>query len=363
VEVAQPLQFDGRPIGRLVLETRLEELERQVRDYGLSAGLLAMLTLGAALAVALRLQRRISGPILRLAAKTREISERPDPEQRITEPASFEEIDTLVRGLNAMLAAIEEREVALASQAEALDRSNARLRALTTELSLVEERERKRLASELHDSAMQKLAVAQMQIASAVDDPEPDTPAPSDERLRVGLSLIRETLRELRSLQFELSPPALYLGGLPRALESLAAHTTARFGIVMDFVQSGRLPELDLDLAVVLYQCARELVYNLIKHAKADCGTIGLRHRGDVLELRVEDDGRGFAPGAERRAADATGGYGLYSIRERLALLGGSLDLESSARGARVTVRLPLRAESPSAQGTERERPANSTSE
>lgn len=315
-----------------------------MRNYALSAGLIALLILGAALAVAMRLQRHIAGPILRLAARTREVSEREDLGLRIVEPASFEEIDTLVRYLNRMLAGIEERELALQGQAEALDRANARLRALATELSLVEERERKRPAGDLHDSTMQKLAIAPIQISAVVEHPERAERSVHDERLDVGLDLIREALGELRSLQFELSPPALYLGGLPQALESLAAHVTARFGVVIDYAQSGEVPELSPNLAAVLYQCARELVYNLIKHAGAHTGAILLRPSGDQLEIRVEDDGQGFPSGAETRAVDATGGYGLYSIRERLAVLDGSLHVECGARGSRVTIQVPLSA-------------------
>lgn len=344
VEVAQPLQFDDRPIGRLVLNARLDELEHQVRVYALSVGLLGLATLGTALMVALYLQRRISEPILRLAAKTRALSQRQDLRMRVVEPASFDEIDTLVRGLNVMLATLEERELALRMQSEELDQANAKLRGLATEIALVEERERKRLACELHDSPMQKLAVAQLQIAAVVEPPLQERRPPVDERLYVGLGLIREALAEMRSLQFELSPPPLYLDGLGRALESLAAHTTARFGITIRYAQLGEIPGLRLDLAVVLYQCARELVYNLLKHAGARHGTIRLRSCGGDLALDVEDDGRGFPTPTGTQGARATGGYGLFSIQERLALIGGRLQIASGAQGSCVTIRLPLTA-------------------
>jgi signal transduction histidine kinase len=188
----------------------------------------------------------VAGPILHLAAKTREISALGDYGLRVAEPQCEGEIADLIRGFNAMLEEIDRRDAAL-------DGAKLRLRALTTEIALVEERERKRLAAELYDSAMQKLAKAQMQIAAAAEAPEPGPQAAPDERLGTGLGLIREAFGELRGLQLELSPSALYLGGLPQALESLAAHARGRFGVAIAYQQSGEIPLLPQDRAVVLY--------------------------------------------------------------------------------------------------------------
>jgi signal transduction histidine kinase len=276
VEVSRVLTLDGHPIGRIFIHARTDELAAQLRRYAGLVGLLLLGSLAASLALALRLHGRVADPILHLAAKTREISALGTYGVRVAEPQCDGEIAELIRGFNAMLAEIERRDAALAAHAKALDGANVRLRALTTEIALVEERERKRLAAELHDSAMQKLAIAQMQIAAAAEAPEPGPEGAPDERLETGLGLIREALGELRGLQLELSPPALYLGGLPQALESLATHTCARFGVAIAYGQSGEIPPLPQDLAVVLYQCARELLYNLIKHARATRGAIAL---------------------------------------------------------------------------------------
>jgi signal transduction histidine kinase len=96
---------------------------------------------------------------------------------------------------------------------------------------------------------------------------------------------------------------------------------------------------------VILFQSARELVYNLIKHAQARSGSIGLASDPTGLVLSVEDDGVGFpepAPGAEGAAGPGQGGrFGLYSVRERIALLGGRLDIAPLTPGSRVSIRLP----------------------
>ncbi len=347
VEVSQILTLDGDPIGRIFIHARTDELAAQLRRYASMVGLLLLVTLTTSLLFALRLHRRVADPILHLAAKTREISALGDYGVRISEPDCDAEIAALIRGFNAMLEEIKRRDTALTAHAGALDSANVKLRALTTEIALVGERERKRLAAELHDSAMQKLAIAQMQITAAVERPEPEQEAVVDERLEVGLVLIREALGELRGLQFELSPPALYLGGLSQALESLATHGQTRFGVAIEYNQSGEIPPLPQDLAVLLYQCARELLYNLIKHARARRGAILLRGDGNLLELAIEDDGVGFTNGAETRKVDARGGYGLYSIGERLAVLGGHLEVRSGPPGSRVVIRLPIGATTP----------------
>ena len=228
-------------------------------------------------------------------------------------------------------------ERALAERTQELRDANARLRQLAMEVSLIEERERKRLAGELHDSPMQKLALAQMQIAAAQRrDNE------SEALLESGLELMREALGELRSLQFELSPPCLYQEGLAPALEWLASHATRRFGIAFSVALPPALPTLDRNLAIVLFQCARELIYNVAKHACASAGWIELAVWDDAVRLVVSDDGQGFPPDAATRQPGVGGGYGLFGVRERLALLGGDLAIELDAGGARVSLWAPL---------------------
>ncbi len=342
VEVLRELELGGSAVGRIFIHARTDQLARQIERYAAVAGLVFLVTLAVSMLFALRLQRRISEPILDLASKTKDISERGDYRTRVSLPASLTEIDTLANGLNQLLTAIGERESALEAHADALDAANTRLRALAKEISVVEERERKRLASELHDGAMQKLAIARLQIEAVVKHPESAEHGAGDERLDVGLALIREALGELRSLQFDLSPPSLYLGGLPQALQSLAAHITARSGIAIAYVQPNEIPEPPTELAVVLYQCARELVYNVVKHAGASEAAILVVSGDGGLAIEVRDDGRGIRTDDEKPATGAGGGYGLYSIRERLAVLGGRLTVESGAQGSRVTIHVPM---------------------
>jgi len=336
VVIEHPLRFDERPIGRLVVEVRLEELARQVRDYAWFASALALLTLASALLLALWLQRRIAQPILELVDATRAVSERQDFSLRVPAPRAERELGTLVEGFNQMLGQIEQREAAL-------DQANATLRRLAADLSLLEETEKARLATELHDGPMQKLALAQMQIDAAAGDDDADSLDEAAQQRDAGIELMREAIAELRTLQFELSPPVLHKRGLSAALDWLASNTRERWGIDLRYVVDTGLPTLNRQQSVILFQCARELVHNLIKHSGARRGMITLTSDAEGLELTLEDDGRGFDATDTKVDKGATdGGYGLYSVRERLKLLGGTLEIQSDVSRSLLLIRLPL---------------------
>ncbi len=237
-------------------------------------------------------------------------------------------------------------EGALSERTRELKAANDQLRGLATELSLSEDRERSRLAGALHDGPMQKFALAQIQIDALLHPrremaaSEPRTEEPGD----AALALMNEAIAELRTLQFDLSPPVLHQRGLVAALEWLAESMSRRSGLALDCVIDDELPPLSPAVSVLLYQCARELVVNLIKHASATGGDLLLRSQGEELVLTIEDDGQGFAPGSATALPTAAGGYGLASIRDRLKLFDGDLAIASGATGSRITLRLPLAA-------------------
>ncbi len=227
---------------------------------------------------------------------------------------------------------------ALSERTRELEAANIELRRLGVHLSLLEQAEKTRLATELHDSPMQKLALAQMQLDGATEHPGPE----SAQQIVTGLALLREAIGELRTLQFDLSPPVLEQKGLDAALAWLADTTETRSRVQMTCTLSGRLPPLLREQSVILFQCVRELVHNLIKHSGARHGAIQLDAQGDRIELIIEDDGVGLDPTRLGRPESSRGGFGLYSVRERLAVLGGELRIESIKPGTRIRVTLPL---------------------
>lgn len=215
------------------------------------------------------------------------------------------------------------------------------LQSLTSELSLAEERERRRLATDLHDQIGQNLSVIKMRMS---DLRENLGAADIGARLDAIRELLNQTIQETRSLTFELSPPILYELGLDAALEWLAENFQAKHGLSCRFSSDSREKPLDDDVSVVLFRSARELLANVFKHARAREVRVSCRRDRDRVRILVEDDGAGFAMDREKIYIDRTMGFGLFNIRERLERLGGYLDIESEpGHGARVEIAAPLK--------------------
>lgn len=153
--------------------------------------------------------------------------------------------------------------------------------------------------------------------------------------------LLDRSIRELRSLMSELSSPVLYELGFEPAVEWLAQHFRARHGLDFEVDLEEEPQRLSTDVEVSLFQAVRELLINVTKHAKATKVSIGVQRSDTSLQVRIEDNGIGLAPDAIGRSPSDTGGFGLFSVRERLDLLGGELQIESN-HGTRVTMTVPL---------------------
>jgi len=234
----------------------------------------------------------------------------------------------------------EELDRRVARRTADLDESRQRLRALLGELTMAEERERRRLADELHDGLTQLLTLGRMNLARATrlldGDSQPNQPA-----LDL-LQQIRATLDTsivyTRTLIGELSPRVLYDFGLPVALQWLGDQMKPHGLDVTVTIDEVPLSLNDTQ-SVLLFQAVRELLWNVLKHAESPHADVRLRADDTELQLEVEDAGKGFS----ERSSPAGGGFGLLSIRERLAMQSGSIDIRSEAgQGTRITIRLPL---------------------
>lgn len=219
-----------------------------------------------------------------------------------------------------------------------LKRAQEELRRLASELSLAEERERRRIAVELHDGAVQNLGLARIRIGTLMRKLGAHAVAQELDELR---ELMARSVRELRSLMSDLSPPMLYEQGLPPALEWLAGKFAERFDLDCSLSLPDEQARSSSDLDVLLFQSARELLMNVVKHAEARRVEVGLDYTERGIEMRVRDDGVGIAPGRLEHQPSDTGGFGLFSVRERVELAGGSMRIESARPGTRITVQIP----------------------
>jgi two-component system, NarL family, sensor histidine kinase DevS len=198
-----------------------------------------------------------------------------------------------------------------------------------------QEEERRRLARELHDETGQALASILLGLKTLEESKNVDDVKASVQALR---ERVVDTLRDVRRLAVELRPAALDDYGLEPALERLASGFAEQTGIKVELesrLKDDRLPE---EVETVLYRIVQEALTNIVKHAHADRVSIVVTQKADSVGAIIEDDGRGFDP--ER---DVDGGIGLLGMRERVALLDGSLTIESSrAAGTTLVVEVPI---------------------
>ncbi|MCG3179647.1 MAG: hypothetical protein BIFFINMI_01988 [Phycisphaerae bacterium] len=227
-----------------------------------------------------------------------------------------------------------------------IEQYQSQLRTLASELLLAEERERRELAADLHDGLGQTLTLAAIRLAELGRTADPA----SADALSQVRDLIDQANRAARSLTFQISPPVLHDLGLAAALEWLGEDLQARHGLEVVLEEEGRRFPMDDSTRVIIYRSVRELLTNVIKHAGAGEARVALAREGNTLRITVEDDGRGFDPAAmfeDRSQPDRRRGrFGLFSIRERLNQLGGSVQIDTSpGRGTTVTLRAPLSVE------------------
>jgi signal transduction histidine kinase len=227
---------------------------------------------------------------------------------------------------------------------QALRDYQAALKSLASELSLAEERERRRIAAGIHDDIGQKLALAKMELQLLARPPgKSKIPASLDSVC----ARIDEAIKDAHSLTFELSNPALYDLSFAAAIDQwLLEQIQKKHGIKCTVIADEQAVPLDEKSKVVLFRALRELAVNVVKHAKATALTVTIEKLQDSVQITCKDDGLGFTPPEGGAGApDAKGGFGLFNIKERLEYLGGGMKLESApGRGTLITLSLPAAA-------------------
>ena len=216
------------------------------------------------------------------------------------------------------------------------------LKSLASELSLAEERERRRIAAGIHDDIAQRLALAKLELQS-IQNSISDSNIISSLQNQCGT--IDRLMEDARSLTFELSNPLLYEIGLDVAIESfLTEQIKEKFGIKCKFISQGPQIDLDEDIRIVLYQGVRELLTNIVKHADASRIEVRIVKSKTQISITVEDNGIGLNLSKLGAPERVKGGFGLFNIRERLEYLGGNLNIQSKPnKGTCVTMSIPLK--------------------
>ncbi len=251
--------------------------------------------------------------------------------------AFLSEEKAMIRAVAGRLGRIIEKKEA----EEQLKSYQARLQSLSSELLLAEERERRKIADDLHDSVGQYLAVAKIKLNSLGQKIDGEEAA---ESLAEIMRFVTAAIQETRSLTFQISPPILYKFGLSPALEWLAEEIEKQHALRIRFEDDGEPKPLDDSSSILLFRAARELVYNMVKHAQArEAGIFVGRNEGHV-KIVIEDDGIGFNTAELENNFRKSMGYGLLSIQEKLNHIGGRLKIESERnQGSKFVLIAPLK--------------------
>jgi CheY-like chemotaxis protein len=155
-------------------------------------------------------------------------------------------------------------------------------------------------------------------------------------------NLIDSALETARTLTAELSPTVLQQGDLVAALKWLARWMNDRHGLGVHLTTSGKVEQVTEEVVALLFQSTRELLFNVVKHAGVRTAAVELCQEGGGIQVTVKDKGTGFDPRRLRAAGGHAGGTGLFSMRERISLVGGRLEIESRpGRGSRFRLIVP----------------------
>jgi two-component system, chemotaxis family, sensor kinase Cph1 len=208
------------------------------------------------------------------------------------------------------------------------------LHALASELEAVEDRERRQIARDLHDDLGQTLAAARIRLAGLCSDKRTDVRKLANEVD----TLIDRANMSTRSLAAQLAPAVLYELGLVPALDSLGDEIRRIFGLKVTVIDDGLPKPLSQEARSILYRAVRELLINVAKHAHTDTASVESERDGERIIVQISDGGAGFDP-----AAAPGRGLGLFSVRERLFLIGGTTEVNSTpGKGTVVLLSAPL---------------------
>jgi signal transduction histidine kinase len=262
-------------------------------------------------------------------------------------PQADDEVGQLGRSLEAMRVALKKSVDDLTRSREILeqrveDRTHE-LRMLLTKFVSAQEDERRRIARGLHDEACQTLAALGMKLDAASAAP---TPQQVHERLKEARAFASRTLAEVHALIYELRPAVLDDLGLFPAIRWLAEHYLTPVGI--GFRCEVCVPErrLSAELQTTLFRAIQEAIHNVARHSGATQVLIQVEERERELLVEIEDDGHGFAPESVKVPGPSGRGLGLLGMRERMSIIGGSVEIFSSTEaGTRVVLRAPFEEE------------------
>jgi PAS domain S-box-containing protein len=235
----------------------------------------------------------------------------------------------------------EELELRVKERTAVAERRAVQLQELAAELELAEQRERRRLAMILHDGLQQILVAAKLNLGVL--------PRAGDlhNATKEIMGLIDEAIEMSRSLTAELGPPMLIRGGMGASLRWLVRWFHGKHGFTVKLTAPEEMTPMPEEVSILLFRSVRELLFNVVKHAGSTVACVDVVQQGGCIQVSVSDDGIGFDPTQIRGEGGSSGGFGLFSISERLSFLRGKMEIDSAlGRGSRFVLTVPYASES-----------------
>lgn len=223
---------------------------------------------------------------------------------------------------------------------QAIHAYQASLRALATELTVAEEAERHRIASDLHDYIGQTLVISRIMLGTLRDSLQNTDQLAQVDEVR---SLLEEGIEWTRSMTTDLSLPILKERGVMAAVEWLVEVCRNRHGLTVNLTTNGHEPDMGTEMRNLCFRTIKELLINVVKHAQTTHAWVNLRWTEDTVAIDIRDDGIGMVGTEADIPNDTRHGFGLFSIRERVFYLGGRFVLTSQpGEGVHVSMVVPL---------------------
>jgi PAS domain S-box-containing protein len=223
-------------------------------------------------------------------------------------------------------------------------RYRQQLQRLSERLASVEENERRRISTQIHDTVIQTLSLSVIRMAALRKGLADAGFADYGTDVNAIRGMLEEAITESRALMAELTPPLLYELGLGPAIQHMVEQLQKKHETAILLRDSGQAKPVDKAIDGFLFRAIRELTFNALKHAGPCSITINLSWQEDRLQICVEDNGRGFeAPADHRFVFHQQGGFGLFTIAERVKSAGGRFAVSSRpGEGTRAILSVPL---------------------
>jgi PAS domain S-box-containing protein len=215
-----------------------------------------------------------------------------------------------------------------------------KMKNLSHKLTLAEEHERKRIATDLHADIGQTLAFLKLKIGELKEKKYSQNMYKSLEEI---YDLVQNAITSARSLMSQISPTILYELGFIPAVDWLAESILKENDIEYEFSDDGKEKPLTEDIRILLFQAVRELLTNIRKHSKAKKVKISIKRTREDIQIEIADNGIGFDTSALDSYCEKDVGFGLLNIRSRIDVVGGSFEIEShKKRGTKIILKAPL---------------------